>query len=51
MPDFLPSFQTLALETSTSQESPSPLGVEAHPMQLRKFLKAKNMKDLTLIYG
>lgn len=50
-PRLLPSFQTLALETSTSRESPSPLGVEAHLMQLQKFLKAKNMKDLTLIYG
>lgn len=47
----LPSFQTLALETSTSQESHSPLGVEAHLMQLQKFLKARSMKDLTLIYG
>lgn len=50
-PRFSPLFQTLALETSTSRGSPSPLGVEAHPTQLQKFSKAKNMKDLTLIYG
>lgn len=50
-PRFSPLFQTLALETFTSQESLSPPGVEAHPMQLQKFSKAKNMKDLTLIYG
>lgn len=45
------SFQTSASETSTSQENPSPLGVEARPMQLQKCLKARNMKALTLIYG
>lgn len=41
-----PPLQTLDLETSTKLESLFLHGVEAHLMQLQRFLKERNMKAL-----